>query len=263
MGNYQKKAGQRFEQLVKILARLRSKEGCPWDRQQSEETIINYLLEEVYEAIDAAKRGDSETLKEELGDVLMEVVFLAQINTEQDKFNISDSLAKIIEKMIRRHPHVFDEKKLSNSKEVIEEWEKIKKKEKNSRSIFDGLSSISPSLLQAFQIGCRASKKGFDWEKAEEALQKVKEEIKELEKAIRKKKGKEIEEEIGDLFFSLANISRLLNINPELALRKTNQKFINRFQYIEKKLKKEGKDFSNINLTQMDEIWEESKKIKL
>ena len=250
--------GEKFEQLVNILKKLRSEEGCPWDREQTEETIINYFLEEVYETIDAVLQGNTEGVKEELGDVLMEVVFLAQIYSEKNKFNILDSLSSIVDKMIRRHPHVFGSKNIKTSLEVIKNWEKIKREEKKE-SDFNKLSS-SPALFQAYEIGRRASLYGFDWEKAKEALEKVKEEIKEVEKGIENKKKEEVEEEIGDLLFSMVNVSRLLGINPEFALRKTNQKFIKRFKYIKEKLKKEGKEFSDVNLDYLDKIWEEAKK---
>ena len=258
MKNSNREIGEKFEKLVSILKKLRAENGCPWDREQTEETIINYLLEEVYETVEAVLRKDSESVKEELGDVLMEIVFLAQIYSEKGKFSILDSLNSIVEKMIRRHPHVFSTKKISSAQGVIREWERIKREEKKENSAEK--LSVSPALFQAYQIGIRASKHGFDWEEANEALKKVKEEIRELEKAINEKRKEEIAEEIGDLLFSLVNVSRLLEINPELALRRTNQKFIKRFQYIEKKLKKEGKEFSEVNLDYLDEIWNEAKK---
>ena len=250
--------GEKFEQLVNILKKLRSKEGCPWDREQTEETIINYFLEEVYEVIDAVLQGNIEGIKEELGDVLMEVVFLAQIYSEKNKFNILDSLSSIVDKMIRRHPHVFGSENIKTSQEVIKNWERIKREEKKD-SVFNKLSSF-PALFQAYEIGRRASKHGFDWTKAKEALEKIKEEIKELETGIENRKKEEIEEEIGDLLFSIVNVSRLLGINPEFALRKTNRKFIKRFKYMEEKLRKEGKEFSDVDLDYLDKIWDEAKK---
>ncbi len=258
MENSKSNIGKKFEELVAILKKLRGKDGCPWDREQTEETIINYLLEEVYETIDAVIQKNSRGVKEELGDVLMEVVFLAQIYSEKNEFDIFDSLSSIVDKMIRRHPHVFSSKKISTAQGVVKEWEKIKREEKKETN-FEKLS-ISPALFQAYQLGLRASRHGFDWEEAREALKKVKEEIKELEKAINEKRKEEIVEEIGDLLFSLVNVSRLLEINPELALKKTNQKFIKRFKYIEEKLKKEGKEFSEVNMDYLDKMWNEAKK---
>jgi len=258
-----KNAGKKFEQLVEILDNLRSEKGCPWDREQDEKSIANYFLEEVYEAVDAISAGDARSLAEELGDVIMEVVFLARIFKEKEKFSISDVLEGINQKMIRRHPHVFAQKRIRTSEKVIDEWYRQKKEEKARQSILDGLAKCSPSLIEAFQIGFRASSYGFDWNQPLDALKKVKEEISELEKALEEKKEDEIFHEIGDVFFSMANVSRLLGINPEIALRQANKKFIKRFKFIEKKLEEKGKKLSEVALEEMDEIWEESKdKIK-
>jgi len=258
-----KHAGKGFEQLVEILDILRGEEGCPWDREQDEKSISNYFLEEVYEAVDAISAGDAGSLAEELGDVLMEVVFLARIFKEKEKFSISDVLEGINQKMIRRHPHVFAQKRIRTSEKVIDEWCRQKKEEKARQSILDGMAKCSPSLMEAFQIGLRASSYGFDWNQPLDALKKTKEEISELEKALEEKKEDEIFSEIGDIFFSMSNVSRLLGINPEIALRQANKKFIKRFKFIEKKLGKEGKELGEVTLEEMDKIWEESKgKIK-
>jgi len=257
------KAGEKFKQLVEILDNLRGEEGCPWDREQDENSISNYFLEEVYEAIDAISAGDAKSLAEELGDVLMEVVFLARIFKEKEKFSISDVLEGIKQKMIRRHPHVFAQKRIKTSKKVVDEWCRQKKEEKERQSILDGMAKCSPSLMEAFQIGVRVSPYGFDWNRPLDALKKVKEEISELEKALKVKREDEIFHEIGDIFFSMANVSRLLGINPEIALRQANKKFIKRFKFIEKKLEEKGKELSQAALEEMDEIWEEAKdKIK-
>lgn len=258
-----KNAGRRFEQLVEIMGILRGKEGCPWDREQDEKSITNYFLEEVYEAVDAISAGDARSLAEELGDVLMEVVFLAQIFKEKEKFSISDVLEGINRKMIRRHPHVFAQKRIRTKERVIDEWCRQKKEEKARQSILDGMAKCSPSLMEAFQIGLRASSYGFDWNQPSDALKKVKEEISELEKAMEAKKEDETFHEIGDIFLAMANVSRLLGMNPEIALRQANKKFIKRFKFIEKKLAEEKKELSEVTLEEMDEIWEESKgKIK-
>lgn len=257
------KAGEKFKQLVEILDSLRGEEGCPWDREQDENSISNYFLEEVYEAIDAISAGDAKSLAEELGDVLMEVVFLARIFKEKEKFSISDVLEGIKQKMIRRHPHVFAQKRIKTSKKVVDEWCRQKKEEKERQSILDGMAKCSPSLMEAFQIGVRVSPYGFDWNRPLDALKKVKEEISELEKALKAKREDEIFHEIGDIFFSMANVSRLLGLNPEIALRQANKKFIKRFKFIEKKLEEKGKELSQAALEEMDEIWEEAKdKIK-
>lgn len=253
------RAGNKFAQLIDIMDILRGKDGCPWDREQDEFSISNYFLEEVYEAVEAISQGDAEALTEELGDVLMEVVFLARIFKEKKKFTILDVLEGIVQKMTRRHPHVFGQKKLKTRERVINQWHHQKKEEKERESLFDGMARNAPSLLESFQIGLRVSPYGFDWPHPLEALQKIKEEIAELEKAIEKKKHDEVFDELGDMFFAMANVARLLGVNPEIALKHTNQKFINRFRYIEKRLKERGKDLAQANMEEMDELWEKAK----
>jgi tetrapyrrole methylase family protein/MazG family protein len=255
-----KKAGQKFSRLVEILDELRSINGCPWDREQNERTIANYLLEEVYESIEALYSQDFRSLAEELGDVLLEVVFLSRIAKEKGAFTISDILDGINQKMIRRHPHVFGDKKVKDSASVRKVWNQQKLREKKRESVFNGLPKTTPSLLAAFQIGLRASSFGFDWKKVHDVLDKVKEEVTELERAVQEKKDHEMTLEIGDVLFSLANVSRHLGVNPEIALNQANKKFIRRFQFIEKRLKEEGKDLKQCSLDEMDKIWEEAKK---
>jgi len=255
------KAGKKFRQLVQIIETLRSEGGCPWDREQDEKSITNFFLEEVYEAVEAISINDTKSIAEELGDVLMEVVFLAQIYEEKKEFSVDDVLEGINQKMIGRHPHVFAHKRIETSREVIDEWLQRKKKEKERGSVFDGFSNSTPSLLAAFQIGSCVSHYGFDWNKPMDALKKVKEEISELEKVIKAQDKEEISGEIGDVFFSLANVSRLLGLNPEIALKQTNRKFIKRFKYIEKKLEEEKKELEKVSLEEMDKIWEEAKKV--
>ena len=254
------KAGVKFQQLVHILDELRGEDGCPWDREQDEKSITNYFLEEVYETVDAIHSGDAESLAEELGDVLMEVVFLARIFKEKDKFSVSDALEGINQKMIHRHPHVFAQKRMGTSDEVIDEWCRKKQEEKERKSVLDGIGRCLPSLLEAFQIGLRVSQIGFDWAKPLDALQKIKEEISELEGALKKNERDEVFKEVGDLFFAMSNVSRLLGINPEIALREANKKFTKRFRFIEEKLQEEGKKFRQVTLEKMDEIWEDAKR---
>ncbi len=252
-------AGKKFARLVHILDTLRGEGGCPWDKEQDERSIANYFLEEAFEAVDAIDKGDADSLEEELGDVLMEVVFLARIFTEKKQFSISDVVEGINRKMVQRHPHVFADKNYGTSQKVVDEWCRQKKKEKERESVLDGLASCLPSLLEAFQVGLRVSQFGFDWEQPLNALQKVKEEISELEKALKTDKRDEISAEIGDIFFALSNVSRLLGLNPEISLRQANKKFIRRFKFIEEQLEKEGKDLRQASLKEMDEIWEEAK----
>lgn len=253
-----KSEGDKFEELVNIMRVLRSERGCPWDRQQDVRSITNFFLEEVYEAVEAVEADDSHSLGEELGDVLMEVVFLAQIYSEKGEFNIADVLEGIVDKMVRRHPHVFGSPEVKIRRGVVEEWQRLKNKEKEGETLFDGLSASSPALLAAFQVGQRAAALGFDWEKPGDVLAKVKEEIEELEKALEKKQGQA--EELGDILFALANLCRKLGFNPELALRQANEKFKRRFLSLEARLKARGKALGHVSLEEMDKIWEELKR---
>ena len=256
----EKRIGRQFSRLVEILDTLRGPEGCPWDREQTEETIANYFLEEVYEALEALQSRDYGSLAEELGDVMMELVFLTQIAKEKGYFTMAEVLDGINKKMIRRHPHVFGKKRLKGSAEVEEAWNEQKKSEKERESVFEGIAKSSPALLTTFLIGLRASSCGFDWSRAYDVIQKAKEEVAELEKAIQESNEEQMKGEIGDVLFSLANVSRHLGVNPEIALREANEKFIRRFRFIEKELKKEGKEPGQASLEEMDRIWEEAKK---
>jgi len=257
-----KDAGKKFQELVDILAKLRGENGCPWDKDQDERSILNFFLEEVYEAVDALARNDAHGVTEELGDVLMEVVFLARIFEEKSEFSICDALDSINRKMIRRHPHVFGDKKFASAKRVLEAWIEQKKEEKKRSSHFEGISSQAPALLAAFEIGQRVSHFSFDWTSAVEALQKVKEEIGELEEAVTTGRKEEVEAEIGDIFFALANVARKLGFNPETALRQANDKFIQRFTMLEARLIAQGKELGRVSLSEMDSVWDEIKKQK-
>jgi len=257
--NEQDRSREKFARLVGIMDRLREPDGCPWDRQQDKNTITNYFLEEVYEAVDAMERKDVPAVKEELGDVLMEIVFLARIYKEKGAFTIADVLDGINAKMIRRHPHVFGREKGKTAEAVRSDWGKQKTVEKHRSSLFDGFVRSGPSLLNAFQIGQRASGIGFDWEKAEDVLAKVREELGELEDAVCKNVRSRIEDEVGDVLFAVANTARLLNINPELALRRSNEKFIRRFHFIERELDHMGKSLNETTLEEMEVLWEKAK----
>jgi len=254
------KAGRQFQKLVEILDVLRGDRGCPWDREQDEKSICDYFLEEVYETVEAVYEDNPKALSEELGDVLMEVVFLARICKEKGQFTVSESLETINQKMIRRHPHVFITGEDKTSQRIVDEWQRQKKEEKNRESFFEGFVKSSPALLEAFQIGRQASTIGFNWNQPLDALQKVKEEISELEKALKDEKKGEIRPEIGDILFSMAHVSRLLGINPEIALKGANRKFIDRFKSVEQRLKEKGKSIQQASLEEMDKIWEEIKK---
>jgi len=256
-----KKSGEEFARLVQILDTLRGENGCPWDRKQNIRTIVNYFLEEVYEAVDAVCENDAVSAAEELGDVLMEIVFLCRIFKESQKFNISDVITGINQKMIRRHPHVFGTDKVEDSFAVADAWNKQKKAEKERESVLQGIAGQSPALLTSFQLGLRAAAVGFDWEKMQDVLEKVQEETAELEQAINSNNKDAMYEEIGDLFFSLANLARHMKINPEIALRLANKKFISRFNFIEARLREQGKEPESATLEEMEKLWELAKAV--
>ncbi|MGD0782458.1 MAG: nucleoside triphosphate pyrophosphohydrolase [Candidatus Aminicenantales bacterium] len=253
-------AGEKFQALVDILAALRGPGGCPWDREQDEKSIAGYFLEEVYEAVDALYRGEPSALAEELGDVLMEVVFLSRLYEEKGAFTAADALDGINAKMIRRHPHVFGGEKIESSERVLDAWVRQKKNEKKRASPFDGLPVSAPALLAAFQIGQRAAQTGFDWPQAGDALAKVSEELREIEEAVAGGDPAAIEEEIGDGLFALANAARLLKVNPEIALRRALDKFKARFSALQKEFEARGPELEKATAAEMDAVWEEIKK---
>jgi tetrapyrrole methylase family protein / MazG family protein len=255
-----KSAGEKFQTLVGILARLRGPGGCPWDREQDAKSIAGYFLEEVYEAVDALNRGEPEALAEELGDVLMEVVFLARIYEEQGAFRVADALDGINDKLIRRHPHVFGGEKIETAGGVLAVWTRQKNEEKKRTSPFEGLPASAPALLAAFQVGQRAALTGFDWPQAADALAKVTEELQEVEDAAARGDAAGVEEEIGDALFALANAARLLKVNPEMALRRALEKFTARFTALQKEFTVRGQDLKKATLAEMDAVWEEIKK---
>ncbi len=251
-----------FRELVAILEKLRSPQGCPWDREQTFDTLRPYLLEETYEILEALDRKDYARLKEELGDLMMHIVFQAQIAREMGFFDIDEVLEAINQKLIRRHPHVFGDRKVKDSREVIENWEKIKLDEGDKR-LLAGVPQSLPALLRAYRVQEKASGVGFDWKKDKEVIAKILEEIKELRRAKAQGDLDRITDEFGDLLFSIVNLARFWGVSPEEALRKTTQKFIRRFNYIEDVLKVQGKDVKSSSLEEMDRIWEEAKKKRL
>lgn len=252
-----------FDKLVQLMARLRGPDGCPWDRKQTTASLKPFLIEECYEVVDALDDGDPEKIREELGDLLFQIIFHARIAEEQGAFTIKDVIETNVEKMTRRHPHVFGEEKLETDKEVLANWEEIKKKEKGYRdrkSILEGVPRDLPSLLRAHRLQERAARVGFDWKHLNEALPKLDEELAEFKESLKKEDAAGIEEELGDVFFTLVNISRFLGVNPEEALRKTISKFIDRFRYIEEAAETAGRKLNDMTLEEMDRLWEESKK---
>lgn len=255
-----------FDRLVSVMSRLRGKGGCPWDREQTHRSLKPFLIEEAYEVIDAIDSEKDEALCEELGDLLFQVLFHSEIAKEEGRFDIESVLKATTEKMTSRHPHVFsdDEKnsQANDSKTVLAKWEELKKKEprnRNRQSVLDGIPKSLPPLLRAHQIQARASRVGFDWKQSEPVFEKVEEELKELREAVEENDPKKIENELGDLLFSIVNYARFMKINPEDAMRKTIKKFTTRFQKIELEAKKEGKAIESLSLDEMNALWDWAK----
>ena len=251
--------GNQFEELVNIVSRLRAPDGCPWDREQTNHTLIPYFIEEVYEVVESIDDGDWDLVKEELGDILLHIVFQASIAEDEKNFQIIDSLDNINKKLINRHPHVFGDAKAEAAFHAKQNWEAEKHKEKGRESRLDGVPNSLPSLIRAQRLQQKASYAGFDWEKIEQVWGKVNEEIIELKEAEISGNNQHIEEEMGDLLFAIVNLSRHLNISSEDALRKTNQKFIRRFKKVEEGIKAKGKKLNEASLEEMDSIWNEAK----
>jgi MazG family protein len=249
-----------FTKLVRVMKKLRHpRRGCPWDLKQTPESLKEYVLEEAHELIEAIDSGKDEEIKEEMGDLLLQIVFLAQLAEEKKKFSIRDVITAITQKLVRRHPHIFGQVKVNGADEVKANWEKIKIAEKNKRSVISDYPSTMPSLLLANRIASQASGVGFDWNDAGKAFAKVDEEMEELRAEIRAGRLCEVENEIGDLLFAVANVARLLKINPEFALARTNKKFTSRFRFIEAELKKKGQDIHNTSLVELDALWNQAK----
>ena len=246
-----------FQNFVDIVRKLRKE--CPWDREQTHESIRYALIEEAYEVVEAIDEGNLQNLRQELGDLLLHVVFHTSIAEEKQEFTIEEVIRGIQEKLIRRHPHVFGDVHVSSSKEVKENWEKIKLAE-GRNSVVDGVPRELPALMRALRIQDKASKVGFDWEQREDVWKKVQEELRELHREAASGDQERIEEEFGDLLFAIVNYARFLHVNPEYSLRCTADKFIERFHYIETKLKEQGKDITKTTLEEMDKLWEEAKR---
>ena len=253
--NQHKSIGDSLSQLMEIVEKLRAPGGCPWDRDQTQASLLPYFLEEIYEVIESVEEGNMELLKEELGDILLHVVFQASIGKENEDFTLQDSLNYVNEKLIRRHPHVFVDAKAEGPFHAKQNWEAAKHDEKKRESRLDGVPGTLPALTRSQRLQEKASYAGFDWKKVEQVWEKVHEEIGELKEAEEKGITEQIEEEIGDTLFSVVNLSRFLGISAETALRKTNRKFTSRFAQVEKELKKRGKKVEDSSLEEMDEIW--------
>lgn len=257
-----------FENLVELAAKLRGPDGCPWDKEQTYETVGPLTIEEAYEVLEAIERNDTDALRHELGDLLFHIVFYSQMARERGEFTIDDVISYVYTKLVRRHPHVFGDVNASTSDEVLRNWEAIKRAEKAERSpdqppsLLAGVSTKIPALLEAFQLTERASRVGFDWASAQQVMEKVEEEIRELKEMLaeRPQDKEKVKEEIGDLLFVVANLARLLQVDPELALRGANRKFKQRFRHIELELHQRGRTLEESTLEEMDALWEEAKR---
>ena len=266
-------AGLWFERLVTLQARLRASNGCPWDMEQTHLTLRTYLIEEAYEVVEALESGDDSKFAEELGDLLLQVVFHAQIAAEQERFDAADVVREIHQKMVRRHPHVFGEKRAKNAAEVLKNWEQIKVEERQARgaekdasagsegekkpaSLLDGIANTLPAVMQGFQLTRRASRIGFDWHSLDGVIEKLHEELDELRAA---RSTRQIEEELGDVLFAAVNLSRFLKVDPEIALKRTNAKFSSRFREMERLALKTGRALAELPRTEMELLWEQAK----
>ena len=263
----QSSAGEEFQKLVDIMARLRGPTGCPWDREQTLESLRGFVLEETYEVLDAIDRGDHDALRGEIGDHLFEGVFLAQIETDEKRFTVADSLRHITDKLIRRHPHVFgDTAGVDTPGQVLEQWEQIKAKEQQSKgekkALLAGLPRSMPALARALEIGTRVAAVGFDWAKTEDVVTKIEEEVAELRAARADEPHARAEEEMGDLLFSIAQLARQLNIDPESALRKANEKFTKRFAALEEEFHRTGQAIHDASLEEMEDVWQRVKELE-
>jgi len=257
-------AGARFQRLVEIMARLRAPGGCPWDREQTYDSIKPYTVEETYEVMDAIDRRDFQSLAEELGDLTLQVVFYAQMAAEEGRFTVSDALDAINEKLIRRHPHVFADGDAKTSDQVLKRWDEIKTEEKRDKGeapkgMLDTVVRQQPALLEATQISRKAAGAGFDWPALEPVLDKVREELDELAEARQRSSQEDLEGEVGDLLFTLVNVARFLKVDPEQALRKTNAKFRRRFSYVETELAARGRTPAQSDIEEMESLWQQAK----
>jgi MazG family protein len=267
-------AGKWFEKLVAVQKRLRAPQGCPWDREQTHATLRPYLIEEAYEVIDALDSGDDAKFAEEMGDLLLQVVFHSEIAREQERFSVADVLREIHDKMVRRHPHVFGDVRAKNSSEVLQNWERIKATERldknassenasskaaqkpTSSSLLDGVSRGLPAMLQGLQLTRKAARAGFDWHDADGIFEKLREEMAEVRHALAEKDSKKAEEELGDLLFAVVNLARFVQVDPEIALKKANAKFQRRFMGMEKAALQSDRTFDGLPREEKESLWD-------
>ena len=263
-------AGVWFERLAALQARLRAPNGCPWDREQTHATLRTYLVEEAYEVLDAMKSGDDAKFAEEMGDLLLQVVFHSQIAAEQGRFTVTDVIREVHEKMVRRHPHVFGEKRARDAAEVLRNWEQIKaqeregngakKREEKLKSLLDGVPRTLPATMEGLQLTRKASRAGFDWDNAQGIFEKLREECAELRHASETKDAARVEEEMGDLLFAAVNLARFLQVDPEIALKNANAKFARRFREMERLSADNGQAFAEIPRADKEKLWEAAKR---
>ncbi len=269
-------AGLWFERLVKLQARLRAPGGCPWDIEQTHLTLRTYLIEEAYEVLEALESGDDAKFAEELGDLLLQVVFHAQIAAEKKRFTVADVVREIHQKMVRRHPHVFGEKRAKDAAEVLRNWEQLKAEERRAKkaekgksassrsqtapaSLLDGIAHTLPAVMEGFQLTRRASRIGFDWENVDGVVEKLHEELHELREARSNQSPEQIEGELGDVLFAAVNLSRFLKVDPEIALKRTNAKFILRFREMERLARASGRVLADVPRHEMEALWSQAK----
>ncbi|HEU5162010.1 MAG TPA: nucleoside triphosphate pyrophosphohydrolase [Thermoanaerobaculia bacterium] len=250
-----------FEDLVALMTRLRGPGGCPWDREQSMEDLRPFIIEEAYEVTHAIDSGDGEGLREEVGDMLLQAVFVSEIAREEGSFTIHDAITAIHDKLVRRHPHVFGDVQAETADAVLSNWEKLKATERSEKEqgLLSGVPPALPALLKASRLTEKAARVGFDWEKTDDIFAKIDEEVGELRDAVEAGAREDIEHELGDLLFTIVNIARRLEIDAENALQRSNAKFIRRFEYVERRLRENARGFADADLAEMDELWDEAK----
>ena len=254
-------AKRTFDQLVQLMTTLRGAQGCPWDRKQTLQTLKPFVIEESYEVVDAIDRNDRDDLREELGDFLLQAVFIAELMREEGSFDIDDAITAIHDKLVRRHPHVFGEVEAATAEEVLVNWEKLKNEERKAenKSVLAGVPQSLPALLRASRLTEKAAHVGFDWRRTEDVFDKNEEEIAEVREAIRSQDEKNVHDEIGDLLFTVANIARKLDVNAEEALQSANRKFMRRFESMERSVRQKGQNLDQLTLEEMDALWDAAK----
>jgi MazG family protein len=250
-----------FDELVQLMQRLRGPDGCPWDRKQTLPSLKPFVIEESYEVVDAIDRDDRAALVEELGDFLLQAVFIAELTREEGSFDIYDAVTAIHDKLVRRHPHVFGDVEANDAEQVLVNWEKLKNEERKAenKSVLSGVPQSLPALLRASRLTEKAARVGFDWRRTEDVFDKVDEEIAELHEAIASGDETKVHDEVGDLLFTIANIARKLNVNAEEALQSTNRKFTHRFGSMESRVRESGRNVDDLTLEEMDALWDEAK----